>query len=316
MNQPLTRFETNETFSGNEPGNTGRRGDTSLNTSFEQRLAKKYDRLSLRLRQAGDYAAENPIDMATRSLRSVANDSGLAPATFSRLARVLDYDSFEDLRETMREKIGRRVNSFADRAGRLQQDHRDGGQEFIEAHRAACLRNIEDTTDKIDPAQLDETVDRLHAARRVLVLGALGSTGIVEYMSYMANFLSENWEMAGRMGASMGSALAGLDERDALVIVTKPPFARKAILAAEVARQQGAYVVVITDNHTCPALKHASSGFLVETDSRHFYSSYVATVFLVETIIGMLATRAGPEATERIARVENRNRRLEEVGDG
>lgn len=287
-----------------------------MNASFEQRLAEKYDSLSQRLRQAGDYVMDNPIDAATRSLRSVAQDSGLAPATFSRLARMLEYDSFEALRETMREKIGRRVNSFADRAGRLQHDHGAGGAGFISAHRDACLSNIETSTASIDPRQLTDTVERLHNARRVLVIGALGSTGIVEYMAYMANFLNEKWEMAGRMGASVGSALADLDKRDALVIVTKPPFARKSILAAEVARQQGAFVVVITDSHACPALKHASSGFLVETDSQNFYSSYVATVFLVETIIGMLASRAGPEATERIARVEERNRRLEEVGDG
>ena len=59
-------------------------------------------------------------------------------------------------------------------------------------------------------------------------------------MSYMANFLTDNWHMAGRMGASLGGGLAGMDDRDALVIVTKPPFARKAILAAETARQSGA----------------------------------------------------------------------------
>lgn len=287
-----------------------------MNESFEQRLAERYDGLSHRLRQAGDYVARNPLDMATRSLRSVASDSGLAPATFSRLARELDYDSFEDLRESMRAVIGRQVNSFAERANRLQRDQHPEKGGFFRAHHAACLSNIETTAKRIDIDQLNATVDRLHNARRVLVLGALGSTGIVEYMSYMANFLNDKWEMAGRMGASMGSGIAGLGPEDALVIVTKPPFARRALLAAEVAREQGAYVVVITDNHTCPALKHANSSFLVATDSQHFYSSYVATVFLVETLIGMLASRAGPEATERIARVENRNRRLEEVGGG
>ena len=149
----------------------------------------------------------------------------------------------------------------------------------------------------------------------MLVLGALGSTGIAEYMAYMANFLTDKWYMAGRMGASLGSGLTGLNKQDALVIVTKPPFARKVLLAAEVAKQNGAFVAVLTDSHACPALRHADSGFLVNTESPHFYSSYVATVFLVETIIGMLASRVGPEAMTRIAEVEERNRRLEEVRD-
>ncbi len=284
--------------------------------SFEQRLAERYDVLSTRLREAGDYVARNPVDTATRSLRAVAEESGLSPATFSRLARTLDYGSYEDLREGMRETIGRRVHSFADRADRLQGDESAGGAAFFDAHRTACLANLQGLADSIDRDELVATAERLAQARRVMLVGALGSTGVTEYMAYMASFLTDNWQMAGRMGASMGSALADLDDRDALVIVTKPPFARKALLAAEAAREQGAYVVVLTDSYACPALRQAHAGFLVPSDSPHFFSSYVATLFLVETIIGMLAHRAGPEATERIAQVEYRNRRLEEVGDG
>ncbi len=286
-----------------------------MEISFEQRLARKYQGLSARLREAGDFVAANPVDVATRSLRSVAHDAGLAPATFSRLARVLEYENFEQVREVMRGKIGRRVNSFADRADRLRHDHEAGTLDFFQEHRRACLRNLETLEDTIDLGQLDRAVDHLYAARRVLVLGELGSAGIAEYMLYMARFLSDDWHLADRMGASLGSGLAGLRKGDALVIVTKPPFARKALLAAEIARQSGVFVIVITDSHTCPALRHADAGFIVASDSPHFYSSYVATVFLVETIIGMLAGRVGPEATDRIADIENRNRRLEEVRD-
>ena len=287
-----------------------------MDGTFEQRLAQKYEGLSPRLREAGDYVAENPVNTATRSLRSVASEAGLAPATFSRLARVLEYDSFEQVRELMRLKIDRRVNSFADRADRLLNDHESGSLDFFQSHQNACLANLEALSEEVDLGQLNATVDRLHRSRKVLVLGALGSTGIAEYMSYMANFLTDKWHMAGRMGASLGSGLTGLEKQDSLVIVTKPPFARKVLLAAEVAKQNGAYVVVLTDSRACPALRHADSGFLVKTESPHFYSSYVATVFLVETIIGMLASRVGPGAMARIAEVEDRNRRLEEVRDG
>ena len=286
-----------------------------MEVSFEQRLARKYQGLSTRLREAGDFIAANPVAVATRSLRSVAQDAGLAPATFSRLARVLEYESFEQIRDVMRGKIDRRVNSFADRADRLRHDHEAGTLDFFQEHRRACLRNLEGLEDTIDIRQLDMAVDHLYAARRVLVLGELGSAGIAEYMLYMASFLSDDWHMADRMGASLGSGLAGLRKGDALVIVTKPPFARKALLAAEIAKQSGVFVLVITDSHTCPALRHADVGLFVASESPHFYSSYVATVFLVETLIGMLAGRVGPDATNRIAEVESRNRRLEEVRD-
>lgn len=284
--------------------------------SFEERLARNFDGLSDKLRQAAEFVAANPMDVATRSLRTVAQESGLAPATFSRLARGLGYDSFEQLRETMRAKIDRRVNSFAERAERLQAAHEAGETSFCEAHVSACQRNLQMLLRDMDMALLERAVERLHDARQVLLVGALGSTGIVEYLSYMANFCTGNWSMAGRMGTSLGSALTGIDGRDAMVIVTKPPYSTRSIEAAHMGAAQGAYVVVITDSPACPALPSASAGFVVPTDSPHFYSSYVATMVLVEIMVGMLVGRAGAAARTRIAQVEQSSRRLGEVWDG
>lgn len=287
-----------------------------MSVRFEQRLAARYDALSARLRDAGDYVTEHPVDVATRSLRSVSQDSGLAPATFSRLARALDYDSFEGLRDAMRRKITRRVNNFADRAERLQKDHDAASDSFFAAHSNACLRNVAQMAETVDMEALHATVERLHGARRVMLFGALGSTGVVEYLAYMADFCAENWTLINRAGSSVGSALSDAGPADALLIVTKPPFSQAAVRAAELAHENGVYVAVITDTHACPALRHASTSFIVPTDSPHFYSSYVATMVLLEGLIGMLVSRAGPKAQERIASVEDSNRRLREVSDG
>lgn len=74
--------------------------------------------------------------------------------------------------------------------------------------------------------------------------------------------------VAGRMGASFGAALTGMDGRDALVIVTKPPYASRAIEAAHPGAAQGGYVVVITDSPACPALERVWRKPEVERKSR------------------------------------------------
>ena len=286
-----------------------------MDSSFETRLSDRYDGLSDALRRAGDYLARNPVDIATRTLRTVARDSGISPAAFSRLARALDYKDFEGLREEMRAKIGRRVNGFAERAEKLHEDHREDRAGFFEAHLAACQANLQSFASSVDQMALEEAVERIAAARKVALLGALGSTGVVEYLSYMASFCADNWAMASRMGASLGGGLTGLGDEDAIIIVTKPPYSERAIRAASMASKQGVYVVLITDTHKCPALKYASASFIVPTDSPHFYSSYVVTLFLVEALIGILVSRAGQAARNRIAEVEGANRVLAEVWD-
>lgn len=284
-----------------------------MDEPFDVRLASTYGTLSAKLRQAADYVVANPVDTATRSLRSVSGESGVAPATFSRLAKALNYGSFEALRDVLRASIGRKIDSFSTRAERLHSEHGSKGADFATAHMNACLDNISALGADIDHKQLNKAVAQLSESRNVVLFGVLGSAGVADYMAYMASFIKDNWTLAGRGGASLGSKLVTMDDRDALIIITKPPFAPRVINAAKMARARGIYVVVISDTHTCEALRHASSGFIVPSNSPHFFSSYTATVFLVETIIGKLAAQADASAAERIAMIEQLNRRLQET---
>ncbi len=293
----------------------GHRGGHGLSAKFETRLKENYGDLSGTLKTAADFISENPVDAATRPLRHVSSKSGISPAAFSRLARALQYRNFAELRDELRAKISDRVNRFADRAEQLHHDHGKQNAHFIDAHLAACQSNLQAFVRDMDRDALDAAVTRISQARNILVQGALGSTGVAEYLSYIANFCADNWTMASRMGASLGAGLTGLDERDVLIIVTKPPFSGSALRAAEMALAQGVYVILITDTHCCPALKHATVSFIVPTNSPHFYSSYVTTVFLVETLIGVLVSQSSSDARARIADVENANRVLAEVWD-
>ncbi|NSX54352.1 MurR/RpiR family transcriptional regulator [Parasulfitobacter algicola] len=277
---------------------------------FDIRLAQSYATLSEKLQQAADYVVSNPVDVATRSLRYVAQKSDVAPATYSRLARALEYENFEALRDVIRDTMNRRVNSFSQRAKRLQSEHKSGQIGFAAAHMEACITNIRSLAQDINPDQLEETVARLSDARKVLLVGALGSRGVTEHMAHMAGFLTDDWKMAD----SLGSGLVALDPRDALIVISKPPFAQRALNAAELARENGVFVVVMTDTHACPALRHASTGFIIPTESPHFQSSYTATVFLIETILGMLADKDA-NSRDRITKIETINRRLHEVAD-
>ncbi len=284
--------------------------------SFEEILAREYSGLSLKQKAAADYITANKLDVATRSLRTISASSGLAPATFSRLARALGFSEYEALREVLRNTVERQVATFSEKADKLQHDAENSDHPpFLYRQTNACIANISALNTAIDQTRLEDAVERLHKARNVILLGALGSTGIVEYLSYLANYFTTNWQCAGSMGASLGGTMAGLNGQDAMIIVTKPPFANRAIQAADMARAQGTYVIVITDTHTCPALPFANAGFIVPSDSPQFFSSYAATLALVETIIAMLVSRSGDSARQRIEQVENRNRRLEEIWD-
>lgn len=80
----------------------------------------------------------------------------------------------------------------------------------------------------------------------------------------------------------------------------------------DVAKELGLTTVVVTDSHSSPAIQFADHWIVIPTESANFFSSYVATLVVIETIMGLLVAKAGPEAEARIRATEERTRRLGE----
>ena len=276
---------------------------------IEERITKNYTGMSAKLRKAADFVADNPVDMATRSLRSIAASSGVSPATYSRLARVLGYDDYEEMREAGRAAVGQRLIPFAERAQALQRGDQSA-QHFIHRQTAACIHNIEYLEHNLQADRLQEAVELLFRARKVLLIGALGSAGIVEYFAYQAQFLARDWTVAGRGGASIAASFAQIVDDDAVIVLTKAPYSSQSVSALRLAHANGFKTVVLTDHHSSPALEYADCHFVIPTETANFFSSYAATLVLIETMMSMLIAKVGPEAEARIKATEEQTRRL------
>ncbi|MEM6465760.1 MAG: MurR/RpiR family transcriptional regulator [Pseudomonadota bacterium] len=279
--------------------------------TLEERVAERYAGLSSQLRKAADYVLAHPLDIASRSLRTISSESEVSPATFSRLSRALGYETFEQMKDISRLSVGRRVVSLSEKAELLRSGN-TSQQSMFAQQSAACIGNIETFRDRMDDRKLEQAATLLRNAKHVVLVGALASTGIMEYMAYIAQFFAANWSIAGRVGASMGSELAKLGKGDVVFIVTMSPYATRAIGAAKQAREAGADVILVTDALECPGLAHATHGFVVPTDSPQFFSSYAVTIVLIETLIAMIVATSEADVTAAIQKVEANNQLLGE----
>ncbi|MCP3971758.1 MAG: MurR/RpiR family transcriptional regulator [Rhodobacteraceae bacterium] len=282
-------------------------------TLIEDRISEHYSGLSTKLRTAADYVAENPVDLATRSLRSVAGTSGVSPATFSRLARVLGFDDYEEMREAGRVAVGNKLVPFSERAQTLRQSgNRLTAAGFLHQQAETCITNIRYLDQNISGDRLERAADALYRAKKVWLVGAKGSAGIVDYLGYQAQWFARDWIVTGRHGVSAASALAQMRAGDVVLVLTKSPYARQSIKALQQAADMSLTTIVLTDSHTSPALQFADHSFVVPTETPSFFSSYAATLVIVEAMLSILLTKIGPEAESRIRETEEQVRRLDE----
>ncbi len=283
--------------------------------SINDLIAQRYDTLSPQLRVAADYVVGHFHDVASRSLRAVAAGSNLNPPTYSRLARALGLNSYEEMRELCRSEIKRQSFSFAEKANLMQaarEEEKERQTPFALQQSASAIRNIDAFARELDIDRLRTVADRLVDANRVFIAGSLASVGFAQYFGYLANLAFTNWQVIGQNGVAASTALTGLTPDDALLVIMKNPYARRSVDATQIAHEAGAFVTVITDSVLCPAVRHATHAFMVPTESPQFFSSYAATLVLLESLMGMVIRRAGKESGRRLKAVEANNHRLGE----
>ena len=226
------------------------------------------------------------MEIATRSLRSLAATNGVSPATFSRLARALGYNDYEELREDARVEMERKVASFSERAQSLRVAAPTlDAKAHLHRQAVVCINDIETLVRDVPEETLERVVGTLDAAKTVLLVGSLGSSGFVDYFSYLTNWFTSNWLVAGRKAMTLGAAMARLGPGDAVLAISKAPYAKRSITALTVAKARGVSVFIITGSHASPALQFADGGFIVPSESPQFFSSYAATLVIIQRAV-------------------------------
>ena len=67
-------------------------------TKLSAVIDERYESLSAELQRAAKWVREHPAELGLQSLRQSAYAAGVSPATMSRLARALDFATFEGMR--------------------------------------------------------------------------------------------------------------------------------------------------------------------------------------------------------------------------
>ncbi len=276
--------------------------------SIQDVIVSHINELSPTLRRAAEFVAAHPEEVATRTLSHVAKTSDLEPPTFSRLARALGCEKYDDLREICRGELKRRNRVLADKADALLQlsSDRSPGQKsgIFYSQASSVIDNIRNLMETVDPDILRSAAEALAQARTVLVLGSSSGGASASYFLCMARMAFDNWRMSGSNGLSWSAEVANLGPEDAVFLISTQPYGNMVVRSAQAAKDAGAKVIVVTDSLNSPFGPLASHYFIIGTNSPQFFPSHVAAIVLVESLMGMVVRRCGKRAAEHIQEIE------------
>lgn len=257
--------------------------------SLRNKIIEQFDAMSPQLQQAARYVLENPQEVALVSMRTLARNAVVQPATMTRLAKFLNLSGYEDIRSHYSQEIRQRADGFAARAierGSINQNEGCG----------LALQMLHDLATQVsqlsEPQSLERlqnVADHLHRARRVYVLGQRSCHSVAWHFHYVMTLLGDKTvHLDGPAGTGVDGMLRA-EPQDVLLAISISPYSVQTLELAGLAREKGMAVLSITDSEVSPLVAISKLAILCATDSQTFFHTLTPALAVSEVLCGLLA---------------------------
>lgn len=264
--------------------------------------------LPTRLREVGQFLADHEFDATTRSMRGLATEAGINPASFTRLAQALGYTGWDALRDALIET--RRSEAASPFSGRVRQPLATPRSDPA-GIAAAMVETDAVTTDALAHGQTVPEISRaalaLHRAERVWVAGFRSCRGVAALLLYQLRlFRPDTARLVGGAGPEdldFGAFRSG----DAVVVIGFHPYSRDGVTTAAEARKAGCTVIAVVDHPAAPIAEGAAH--LLRFDAAAgpgFFPSLTGAMTIVQALAASAFAFGGQAALTRLRETEAR----------
>jgi len=259
--------------------------------------------LPKRLTQIATYALEYPDEIAFGTVSSIAQQADVQPSTLVRFSQALGYQGFTEMQEVFRSRLRDRILNYDERLQQLR-EHAVAASKpnvIFQGFCDATEKSIASLREKLDPAALDDAVEKLAEAETLYLIGLRRSFPISFYMAYALGKLGVRSILVDAVGGLAAEQLSFASSKDRVLAISFAPYASETVTLAQAAAARGVPVVSITDSPFSPLAQTA--GLWVEVGEANFegFRSMAATLALAMTLTVAIAERRGqgPEARIR-----------------
>ena len=255
---------------------------------LQELLREKMQGMPNKARRVVEYLLSNMREAAFRSIGDVADDLGVSKAQLVRVSRMLGFDGYSQLKDTLQSAMLGQVNPAAMLARIL-----DNGQTLPITIQRLEHANIDDTWSQIQPENVSSFCSMLQEAEAVYCVGWGISSMVAESLFMRLRTMGIRAILMTRSGMTLQEQARSIGEKDIVVVCELPSFVIEVTEAVEIAKRNGARLITITDSPAAPICRFSDLRFFVSAASPMFGSSIIGPLFLVHILTSVLAVNMG-----------------------
>ena len=264
-------------------------------SELQSMMLQKIPEMPNKARRVTEYLLSNMREAAFKSIGEVADELHVSKAQLVRVARVLGFTGYSELKDSLQQAILEQVNPAAmlTKAVGMKEEL---PQKILQTEHA----NIEDTWTQIDHAKI-ETFCRMVKDSANTALMGWGISSLVMELAYTRFCVMALPSVLMKRGSlSLVEQARTLQKDDLMIVCEMPSYALDVTEAIVEGRDQGCKIITITDSPAAPVCRYADLSFFVSAASPTFGSSIIGPVFLIHLLTSSLVVYLGDSAREAL----------------
>ena len=279
-----------------------RKNSLDQSASLEDRITNSLDKLSTRHKKIARFVLDNQYFTLFASANQVGEKNNTTAATVVRFAQALGYEGYSELQEALRSDLPNSLTTPARMQKRMSA--KDPPESNFQQVFYTDIKNIERTASNLSEEKLDEALDAILKAKRILVIGAGLSHASVIYLAHSLKVMGFEVITIRSEGLQSAVELSGMKPGDLMFAIDLWRYVRMTVNAVEQAKENGIPVIAITDSVVSPLAQMADIAFEVATEGIVHSLSLTALMSLLNVFIALLADRIPEQVYQSLKRVD------------
>ena len=255
-----------------------------MSTTIQERIKGAADSLTRAERQLSAAILENYPMSGLGSITRLAESAGVSTPTVARMVQKLGYGGFPEFQDALRQELEAQIsNPIAKHetwARAAPEEH------MLNRFTDRVIQNIRQTIATIDPVDFDAAAALLSdTGRAVYVTGGRITHALAEYFHLHMQVIRPRVAHIRSSANAWPHDLLDVAPRDVVVIYDIRRYENGTLRLAEMARDRGAEIVLLTDQWQSPISRHATLCFNCRIEAPSAWDSSVAMMLLSETLI-------------------------------
>ncbi|EEK44733.1 MULTISPECIES: MurR/RpiR family transcriptional regulator [Bacillus] len=267
-------------------------------------IQQEYNQLSKGQQKVAKYLLEQPGEFAVKLASEIGEQVGVSETTVIRFCYSIKLSGFSELQKMVREQLLLMQSSlgqyFSSKLELAEQPH------FYAKVMERDCQYIQQTINNIDENEIEQVVDQLIKTEKIYVLGLKSSFSAANWLTMTLGLVRGNVQILHPETNDLLCTLSEMDHRSTLITISFHRYLKETIKVAEMAKEQGAFVIGITDSPLAPIREYADAIFSM-------YSSERSTIDATPVLFSFLNAIVAGVSIKDKERFEKRKDRYEKL---